>query len=74
MVVLGGSGRPRWPFGQRDTAVAGSVAAADGKLLAVGTVATFAMPDDSEHTATITKVEPGKKRIIKKATREDAPF
>src|SRR5690606_1776196 len=29
--------------------LSGSVAAADGKLLTVGTVATFAMPDDSEH-------------------------
>lgn len=55
--------------------LAGSVAAADGKLLAVGTVATFAMPDDSEHTATITKVEPGKNATDRwSVTLEPAPF
>ena len=55
--------------------LAGSVAAADGKLLTVGTVATFAMPDDSEHTATITKVEPGKNATDRwSVTLEPAPF
>ncbi|MBV0893685.1 hypothetical protein [Microbacterium sp. NC79] len=55
--------------------LSGSVAAADGKLLTVGTVATFAMPDDSEHTATITKVEPGKNATDRWAvTLEPAPF
>ncbi|MGF3054307.1 hypothetical protein ACQUSY_10165 [Microbacterium sp. YY-03] len=55
--------------------LAGSVAAADGKLLAVGTVATFAMPDDTEHTATITKIEPGKNATDRwSVTLEPAPF
>lgn len=55
--------------------LSGSVAAADGKLLTVGTVATFAMPDDSEHTATITKVEPGKNATDRwSVTLEPAPF
>lgn len=55
--------------------LSGSVAAADGKLLTVGTVAAFAMPDDSEHTATITKVEPGKNATDRwSVTLEPAPF
>lgn len=39
--------------------LSGTVAPADGKLLEVGGPATFPLPDDSEHTATIAKVEPG---------------
>ncbi len=55
--------------------LAGSVAAAEGKLLTVGTVATFAMPDDTEHTATITKVTPGKAATDRwSVTMEPAPF
>lgn len=41
-------------------AVTGSASEADGKLLKVGDSGTFQMPDDTEKTAKISKLEPGK--------------